>query len=54
MVGAIPLIIADIAAIVGLVVADITLFFQALANNELLRGNNLLSYLDITFWDESK
>ncbi|KAF8595625.1 hypothetical protein BDV93DRAFT_97358 [Ceratobasidium sp. AG-I] len=47
----IPVIIATIAAIIGLVIADVTLFFQILAKNELFRGNDLLSYLDIRYWD---
>ncbi|KAB5589366.1 Papain family cysteine protease domain containing protein [Ceratobasidium theobromae] len=50
----IPLIIAGIAAILGLVIADITLFFQILADQEVFRGNDLLSYLDVTYWDTSK
>lgn len=53
-VGFIPVIIATIAAIIGLVIADVTLFFQILAKNELFRGNDLLSYLDIRYWDGSK
>lgn len=52
--GIIPLIIAGIAAILGLVIADITLFFQILADQEVFRGNDLLSYLDVTYWDTSK
>ncbi|KAG8680600.1 hypothetical protein FRC11_002235, partial [Ceratobasidium sp. 423] len=47
----IPALIAGIAAIIGLVFADVTLFFQILAKNELFRGNDLLSYLDIRYWD---
>ncbi|CAE6452161.1 unnamed protein product [Rhizoctonia solani] len=47
----IPIFIATIAAIIGLVVADVTLFFQLLAQNEKFRGNDLLSYLDIQYWD---
>ncbi|CAE6366583.1 unnamed protein product [Rhizoctonia solani] len=47
----IPAMIAAVAVIIGLVVADVTLFFQILAKNELFRGNDLLSYLDIRYWD---
>ncbi|CAE6397296.1 unnamed protein product [Rhizoctonia solani] len=47
----IPVLIATVAAIIGLVIADVTLFFQILAKNERFRGNDLLSYLDIRYWD---
>ncbi|CEL62973.1 hypothetical protein RSOLAG1IB_10620 [Rhizoctonia solani AG-1 IB] len=47
----IPAMIAAVAVIIGLVVADVTLFFQILAKNELFRGNDLLSYLDVRYWD---
>ncbi|CCO32176.1 hypothetical protein BN14_06230 [Rhizoctonia solani AG-1 IB] len=50
----IPAMIAAVAVIIGLVVADVTLFFQILAKNELFRGNDLLSYLDVRYWDGSK
>ncbi|CUA76168.1 hypothetical protein RSOLAG22IIIB_06125 [Rhizoctonia solani] len=47
----IPAMIAAVAVILGLVVADVTLFFQILARNERFRGSDLLSYLDIRYWD---
>ncbi|KDN33658.1 hypothetical protein RSAG8_13251, partial [Rhizoctonia solani AG-8 WAC10335] len=47
----IPIMIAAVAVILGLVVADVTLFFQLLARNERFRGNDLLSYLDVRYWD---
>ncbi|CAE6506220.1 unnamed protein product [Rhizoctonia solani] len=49
----IPALLATVAVILGLIVADVTLFFQILANNEFFRGNDLLSYLDIRYWDGS-
>ncbi|KAG8737540.1 hypothetical protein FRC10_008070 [Ceratobasidium sp. 414] len=52
--GAIVAAIAAVVAVIGLAIANLTFFFSMLAQNELFRGNDLLSYLDVAYWDGSK